>query len=131
MPYRPTHNEHRLILARYILESIKEISTAFFNDPQFGSNSDQVLLCAAIFVGQGERKPMTAAKLAEYVGIPRATVIRKVKLLQERGLIQECAETKQLILTTPKLDSARMSQAVMTICTKLHEASRELSKLDT
>jgi hypothetical protein len=55
---------------------------------RFGSCADELVLIAAVLIGQAEGKPMNASKLATYAGIPRTTVIRKLQALARRGVLE-------------------------------------------
>lgn len=82
MPYK-----RELEIARLTLGLVSTISTALFNSSRFGTRADDVVLCCAIFVGQAERRPMTAAKLAGYSGMPRATVARKLRQFEREQVV--------------------------------------------
>lgn len=47
-----------------------------------------LLICVALFVGQAEGRPMSAAKVAVYIGIPRGTVARRLAGLVRDGLVE-------------------------------------------
>src|SRR5215472_15146182 len=46
-----------------------------------------MLVSAAVLVGQVEGRLMNVTKLAHYVRLPRTTVLRKLELLTELGLV--------------------------------------------
>jgi predicted transcriptional regulator len=46
-----------------------------------------LLIGAAIMVGHAENKPMNATKIAHYVGLPRSTIVRKLKEFLDSGVI--------------------------------------------
>ena len=54
----------------------------------FGSQTGDLLIRAAIYLGTIEGRPMKSAKLAAYVGIPRPTVVRRLRSLERRGLVE-------------------------------------------
>lgn len=54
----------------------------------FGSHTGDMLIRSAIYLSTIEGQPMTAAKLATYVGIPRPTVIRRLRALERRGIVE-------------------------------------------
>jgi DNA-binding IclR family transcriptional regulator len=68
---------------------------------QFGSRTDFLLIGAAVYLSTIEGRPLTASKLADYVGMPRASVIRKLRTLIRRGAIERngkvyCTPTNRL-----------------------------------
>ena len=71
---------------------------------------------------------MTAAKLADYAGMPRPTVVRKLKQFEKRGMIEMVNGIP--IGTLEHMNGGGIEQAVDTITRAIHKASRELSKMD-
>ncbi|MGL3208667.1 helix-turn-helix domain-containing protein [Bradyrhizobium sp. BR 1433] len=55
---------------------------------KFGSHAGDLLIDTAVFIGTVEERPMTATKLANYVGMPRPTVIRRLNILRRRGSVE-------------------------------------------
>ncbi|WP_155755013.1 helix-turn-helix domain-containing protein [Burkholderia pseudomultivorans] len=78
----------RALLARTMLDTLREFCAAYLSRKRFGSRADELVLLAAVFVGQAEGRPMNASKLAAYAGIPRPTVIRKLQALARRGVLE-------------------------------------------
>ena len=56
---------------------------------QFGSRASLLLIGAAVYLGTIEARPLTATKLADYIGIPRVTVIRHLRTLCRRGAVEK------------------------------------------
>lgn len=54
---------------------------------RFASHAGDVLLLIGVAIGDLEAKPMTAYKLAAYVGMPRGTVLRRLALMVRAGLV--------------------------------------------
>ncbi|ODM71657.1 hypothetical protein A6X20_06860 [Bradyrhizobium elkanii] len=55
--------------------------------PQIGSRIGVLMILAAVYLGTVEGRPMNTTKLASFVGMPRGTVIRWLRLLCRRGAI--------------------------------------------
>jgi DNA-binding MarR family transcriptional regulator len=55
---------------------------------RFGADATLLLIRAAVYIGTIDGRPLTATKLADYLGLPRATVIRKLQQLVQRGAIE-------------------------------------------
>ncbi|KVX10607.1 hypothetical protein WL01_22490 [Burkholderia ubonensis] len=79
---------HRALVARALLDVLRAFGAAYLGHKRFGARADELVLLAAVFVGQAEGKPMNASKLATYAGIPRPTVIRKLQALARRGVLE-------------------------------------------
>ncbi len=82
-------------LTRLWLELTRQLHQAAAPDMQsgFGSRVPLLMLSAAVYLGTIEGQPMTASKLALYVGMPRATVIRRLRTLLRRGAVERSGVT--------------------------------------
>lgn len=129
MPNRVKHAKERLIITRMILRIVKAYTCAYMQVESFGSVADEAVLLGAIYVGHYDRRPMTAAKLAGYAGIPRATVVRKLKRMEEDGLIKMVEGAACLV--TSRLNSPQMLASYQENRREVTRAAAELSKLDT
>lgn len=67
---------------------MRALSLALLKERRFASNAADVLLLCAVAIGDLEARPMTAYKLADYIGMPRPTVIRKLASLARAGLVR-------------------------------------------
>lgn len=82
------HNaSQRALVARALLDALRAFGAAYLGHKRFGARADELVLLAAVFVGQAEGRPMNASKLADYAGMPRPTVIRKLQALARRGVL--------------------------------------------
>lgn len=116
------------IAVKLMLRLTSLISAHRLGDKNHGSRADDVMLLCAIFVGQHENRPMTASKLAQYVGIPRPTVVRKLQAMKAAGLVAISAAGHVITLELPDLnvDWQYVSAAV----TAIKDAATKLSKMD-
>jgi response regulator of citrate/malate metabolism len=72
---------------------------------RFGSESETLLVLLAIFIGDAENRPMSASKIAGYVGLPRASVYRRIAYLTKAGRIERCRKrTYRLVPGTMRGD---------------------------
>lgn len=94
----PHSEEIRFILAKRSLKVMEFVSTSAFEDIRFGRNIVDIIILLGADIGEYENKPMTVAKLAMFIGMPRSTVIRRVKKLVERDILQ-VNENNQIITT--------------------------------
>lgn len=76
-------------LARLWIDLTRQLHKAAAPETQaqFGTLASDLLLRSAIYIGTVEGRPLTVAKLATYVGIPRPTVVRHLRALERRGLV--------------------------------------------
>lgn len=130
MPTRIKMQRHRLVLCRLGIELIKRASQGYGGNDQFGANAGDVLILFGVFIGHAENRPMTAAKLAIYVGIPRSTVARRLRHLQAAGLVvihgDGTTSCNAELLNAPHV-MADVDAAIAAV----RRAAAELSKMDT
>lgn len=120
----------RLVVLKLIMGLMRSAHTAYFNRVRkFAPNSDYVLICLAVAIGEIDGKPLSASRISEYIGMPRVSVMRKLTELQARGLIERPARSKytfgSFALTPEEYEMVLASMKKM-----IHRASTELSKLD-
>ncbi|QOE32768.1 helix-turn-helix domain-containing protein [Achromobacter phage Mano] len=118
-----------IILARVTISMVRTVVAEILKDERFGTRADDAVLCCAIFVGQAEHKPMTAAKLAEYAGIPRPTVVRKLRQLQVEGIVR-VLDGGQAELVADLLADGLQAATARSIRV-INTAASRLSKMDT
>jgi hypothetical protein len=121
---------HGAVIARLLLDIFQTImggmELAGAPDP---SCTDIILLCA-VMIGHAEGRPMTAAKLAEYVGIARPTAIRHLQELMANGVINQDAG-KRWKLRTSDQDRRDLIDSVIVASTQhIRKAMAALSKMD-
>jgi CRP-like cAMP-binding protein len=85
-------SDSTLRLARYtasmtMLSCLRAIALARFKG-ELGPHLMSILLVMVLFIGQHEKRPFTAAKLAQYVRIPRPTVTRRLEQMVADGIIE-------------------------------------------
>lgn len=74
---------------RRVLGDMRELSFALLRERRFASHAGDVLLLIGVAIGDLEAKPLTAYKLADYVGMPRGTVLRRLAMLRRAGLVDK------------------------------------------
>jgi DNA-binding IclR family transcriptional regulator len=79
----------RAIVAKLMLDTMREFGAAYLKRKRFGSSADELLLLAAVLVGQAEGRPMATAKVAEYAGVARPSAIRKLDRMVKRGIVEK------------------------------------------
>lgn len=130
MPARIKHRQQRLIIARAVMDILRIISSRYLGRERFGAHADEAVLCVAVYVGQAEARPMSAAKLAEFCGIPRPTAIRKLQQLADVGMVERLADGAY-ILPLGALNSNEVLAAYDATVRIFHDTSQALSKMDS
>lgn len=130
MPTRIKLVKQRLAMVKLIVNLMRVTSIEYLGTKKVGSSGDTALLVCAIFIGQAERRPMTANKLAEYIGMPRPTVVRKLRALQNGGMVFLDGDGAAT-LSLDKLNSPEMVGVIEAAIRAVHKTSAELSKMDS
>lgn len=77
----------RLLVAKAFLDCAQNIGKLVFENPDADIPMADMLILVAIFIGQAENRPLTASDISVYLGLPRATVVRRLKAISSsRGL---------------------------------------------
>ncbi|MDN7545446.1 helix-turn-helix domain-containing protein [Burkholderia cenocepacia] len=82
-----------------ILDDARQLSWVLLRERRFASNAPDLLL-AAVAIGDLEAKPLTAFKLADFIGMPRPTVIRRLAAMARSGLVER--DSRRRYVLTPE-----------------------------
>jgi predicted transcriptional regulator len=130
MPSRIKMLNDRLLICHAVMKIVQQASFAYMDSALFGSHASDVMLLFAVFIGQAERRPMTATKLADFVGIPRATIVRRLRVLQAAGMVH-LEKNGAATCDVERLNSARVVEATEQAILAIHKAAAGLSKMDS
>ena len=117
------------VIARMTLRNYELFAAGYHGTDRYGSVCDLVLLSAAIYVGQEDGRPMTAAKLAGAVGMPRATVVRKLRQMELSGLV--VMDGRVATLSDEWVMNPKGAAAIRKVVGNIRTAADALSKMDT
>lgn len=129
MPGRIKAGKERAEICKLLIWLVRYVCVEYMRDEKFGASSGDVVLCCAIFVGQVERRPMTAGKLADYIGMPRPTVVRRLEALEKRHLVEVVGGKAHLTIDSVNDDG--LMATVPGLIQRIHRASVLLSKMDS
>lgn len=124
----PNSKQSRLMIAKLTLKLMQHYSAALLDSEHYGKNAQDIIILLGVAVGVHENKPMTAAKLSEFVCIPRATIVRRVALMVDAGLLS-MNERKQVSLSETTNNRATITAPVLNKSAIMRTAAF-LSKLD-
>ena len=120
----------RLALCRLMVDIMRTVhgSYAPVTEP-FGTRLETFFIAACVAIGGIEGKPFSVAKIASYMRVPRTTVIRRLDLLQNWGLIDR--RGRHYYLHEKTLNSLIGMRSYQQVRHILSKATEELSVLDT
>lgn len=87
------------------------------------------MMCA-IYSGMATNGPMTVSKLSEAIGVPRPTVYRKFKRMQDIGLAG-IDSSGGIVLSIAKVSEPSAVEAHKRIAKAIRQANQRLSELDS
>ena len=124
----PSSKQSRLMIARLTLKLMQHYSTALLQNQHYGKNAQDIIILLGVAVGTHENKPMTAAKLSEFICIPRPTIVRRVAGLVDDGLLR--LDERKLIYLSDIADKRASKAAPILNKTAILRTATFLSKLD-
>lgn len=128
MPHRTkfARRDDRLAIAHMLVEVAKSYHSIIYPEGNFAANIDGVFISACVFIGDAEHKPMSATKIAHYLGMPRTTVLRKLKDLEARDVIRRHGNV--YLISPSRSDKPPVQSKVEKA---VRRAAAALSKMDT
>jgi hypothetical protein len=129
LPSRIKLAKQRHVIARLILDLMKLPVETHMGTNHYASRCDDMILMCAITIGQIEGRLMTAAKLSDYAGLPRPTVVRKLKQFEKAGMVEMKDGAPVGIID--HLNMEGLAPMINAMIQAIHRASAELSKMDS
>lgn len=125
MPHRTKALRIYGVAGRMVVGMHRTINQAY---PEL--DNEDILICFGVTVGFDEIKPLTASKLAAYIGLPRPTVIRRVVRLVDLGVV-EYGPGKSLLAPRHRINGRKAEWMSSRFVNIIQKAAAELSKMDT
>jgi DNA-binding IclR family transcriptional regulator len=115
------------IISRMMMDLLRIFQEVGFDNRDYGRNLENLYILLAVFIGHAEKRPMTAARISGFLGLPRSTVVRKLAQLIQSGHVSK--EQQFYFLAHPAAGmSVRLPQArrvVLEAAKRLKELSEE------
>lgn len=89
------------------------------------------LICLSALVGHFEGRPMNPSKIAAFTGIPRPTVIRRVKALVAGRMLEFASGGRAIVTPMSRLVGDAPRELSTSYVRYIRNAVAELSKMDT
>lgn len=129
MPRAIKNGEHRKVVLKMTIDIAVAFCKAYFDGNRPADHLNDMLICAALIVGQVEGHPLNASKVADWVAMARPTVIRRLAALEKRGIVQRTG------LTFKVREEVANSERVLAVGVEarslIMSAAAQLSKLDS
>lgn len=114
----------RVVVYRMLIETFRAINTE-----RFAVDVDYMLIAMTVFIGHVENKPMKSTKIAQYLNLPRSTVIRRLETLVNKGFVAKTSKG-YCYVPDPERTEMYVSRAHRAI-RLVHQASDELRRLSS
>lgn len=130
-PPVPISAQKRRTISIAVMAIIRHADGFFFHTNSLTKNIDEIIVMASISIGQYDGRLMTVSDISNYTGLPRASVIRKLrrigairKVLTVRDGQRVCYYFPDINDTAVLASFAERIEIVRKLCTAV-------SKLDT
>lgn len=118
----------RLIIARLIMKLGRKATMAYLAADETFENVADMVLAKAVFIAQLEGRPLTAAKIAAHVGMPRTTVARRMDALVRSGVVLR-DDAGRFTLPAERMNSPEVLANLRRIIAAVTAAAAELAKM--
>ena len=119
----------QLAIARMYLEISRSAISCLFAHDSFGTAAGDLIIVCAVLVGDLEGRPMTSTKIADYAGIPRATVIRRLRSIVASGAMSRLSDGSYILTRDAMNSDCAMLNALSNI-KSVQSASTAMSRMD-
>ena len=117
----------REILAHLWLDVLRLAHKTHLPDVRFGSAVRLMLIGFAVLLAERDGKPVGAARLARYLGLPRATLERRLAMLVQRGSV--IRQGRGYVIRRDAINTSDKLEAHDRIVRRHMLAAEELSKI--
>jgi hypothetical protein len=120
----------RLVMIRFMIDTMRILHGAYapIQEP-FGTRLETFFVGFCVVLGDIEGKPLSASKIAAYLHMPRTTVMRRLKRLENWDIVYRHGRRYHVRDTT--LNSLIGMRSYLQIRLMISKAAEELSALDT
>src|SRR6266436_2106994 len=77
------------IISRMMMDLLRIFQEVGFDNRDYGRNLESLYILLVVFIGHAEKRPMTAARISRFLGLPRSTVVRKLAQLIQSGHVSK------------------------------------------
>jgi predicted transcriptional regulator len=117
-------HKKRVVVFRLTLDLMRGVAESMRKVRKTRYKPGTCALVMAVAIGDLESRPMSAAKIAEYIGIPRTSVLRRLQGLERAGMIARNGDATFVLAHEEVCDVGRDALKI------IHRAALELSKMD-
>ena len=119
----------RLVLCRLMIDIMRSVHGAYAPAGEgFGTRLETFFIGLCVALGDIEGKPLSTAKIAAYMRVPRTTVMRRLDQLQHWGLVER--QGRYYYIHEKTVNSFLGMRSYQHVRHVLSKATEELAGLD-
>jgi hypothetical protein len=118
-------------ISKSLIRYLRAYSIGALGTPDIGQHIEELLIVAAIVSGQHEGRLMTATDIAAFIGLPRSTVIRKLRAVAARRKVVRVRDGARVCYYIAEITDPMAWGAVQRSVREIINSCREVSTLDT
>jgi hypothetical protein len=120
----------RLVLVRLMIDIMRSLHGAYApSDEPFGTRLETFFVGFCVALGDIEGKPFSASKIAAYLHMPRTTVNRRLKRLENWNMVYR--HSRRYHVRDAMLNSLMGMRSYLQIRRMIAKAGEQLTVLDT
>ena len=120
----------RLVMIRLMIDAMRSLHGAYAPTQEpFGTRLETFFVGFCVALGDIEGKPFSASKIAAYLHMPRTTVLRRLKRLENWDIVYR--HGRRYYIRDTMLNSLMGIRSYLQIRRMIGRASEELTVLDT
>lgn len=117
------------IVARMLVDCVHVIHADAYSPKHIGASLEEMFISFAVHIGTAEDRPMSATKIAGFLGVPRTNVLRALSALKRKGIVYSVGN---VYLTNVDRLAKRITPTLIKKQTKnITRAYAELAKLES
>jgi len=121
VPFRDT----RLIVARLLHQVLRSGHSAFADLP-FTEAAEVILIVTAIYIAENDGKPFSTLGLSKHLGMPRATLLRRLTHLRNGIIIRDDGQMR----VNPQMFAPISVENIRQLRQFIIDTGNELSRVD-
>jgi hypothetical protein len=129
-PAPSTSIANRGFASQQIIEIMREFGRLHFGTTSLSATIEESLISAAIVIGMADGKPMTATDIGHYLGYPRPTVIRKLKIVAKHRRLATVKTGSRVCFVFEDMDDPKVVSGVAKLMEMISAMCHQASKLN-
>jgi hypothetical protein len=112
-----------------LVDCMRVIHADAYSPKHIGASLEEMLVSFAVHIGTAEDRPMSATKIAGFLGVPRTNVLRALAALKKKDIIYGVGNVylTNVDRLTERITPALMKRQIKTIA----RAYAELAKMES